>query len=596
VKLSFSSKVIGLVIVTVIVLSGAILGTVNYFVDRGFNEQTEREIERFSGTVQDIVEQYKQEITIVGTMLSGRPDVIQSIEKKDTAFLQKLGKEVMAQSGLGLITIADREGTVVARAHSDKTRDSVLGQINVNKALAGESTVAVEEGTVVKFSLRGGFPVKSEGKIVGSVTPGIDLSSNSDFVDMVKKKLGVECTIFHGDTRVCTTLTRDGHRVIGTKMDNPAVIETVLRKGQRFLLRNTIMGKDYQTAYWPIQTADGKIGGMLFIGKDRELVAQTARKTIWAVLLSVLVVGGLMVGAGFLFSIKTTKPLTAAMALLNEGADQVALASSQIQAASQSLAEGASEQAAGLEETSSSMEEMASMTKQNADNAVQVRAMMAEAGRIIEKVTCHMDEMARAMAAVMTSSQETAKIVKTIDEIAFQTNLLALNAAVEAARAGEAGAGFAVVADEVRNLALRAAEAARNTSNLIEGTVKAVRNGNDLTQSTQDSFRENVDISGKVAKLVEEISAASQEQAQGIDQINRALAEMDKTVQQNAASAEEAASAAEEMNSQSDRLRGLVGDLSSVVEGRRNGNDASAQARELVSVAKAKQLAILPRG
>lgn len=253
---------------------------------------------------------------------------------------------------------------------------------------------------------------------------------------------------------------------------------------------------------------------------------------------------------------------------LNEASEQVATASSEVAQASQSLAEGASEQASALEETSSSLEEMSSMTKQNADNASQAKALTQEARQIVDKVNDQMSRMVTAIQDVTRSSEETGKIIKTIDEIAFQTNLLALNAAVEAARAGEAGAGFAVVAGEVRNLAVRAAEAAKNTSDLIEKTIVTVKNSNDLTQQTQDAFKENMVISTKIGQLVNEIAAASHEQAQGIGQIGKAVAEMDKVVQQTAASAEESASASEEMNAQAIQMKTYVSRLLTIVEGK----------------------------
>jgi methyl-accepting chemotaxis protein len=194
-----------------------------------------------------------------------------------------------------------------------------------------------------------------------------------------------------------------------------------------------------------------------------------------------------------------------------------------------------------------------------------VADMMAEARQLVEDVNRKMNEMVAAITEATRTSEETGKIIKTIDEIAFQTNLLALNAAVEAARAGEAGAGFAVVADEVRNLAMRAAEAAKNTSNLIEGTVKKVKDGSELVGRTNEAFRQVADSSGKVADLVAEIAAASNEQSQGIGQINTAVTELDKVTQQNAANAEESASAAEEMSAQAETMKGMVNELVAIV-------------------------------
>ncbi|MEE9912830.1 MAG: hypothetical protein K4571_14035 [Deltaproteobacteria bacterium] len=250
---------------------------------------------------------------------------------------------------------------------------------------------------------------------------------------------------------------------------------------------------------------------------------------------------------------------------LSEVISNVSSGSAQVFSSAQQLADGASTQASSLEETSSSLEELSSMTKQNADNASQARAMMQEAGHIVEKVNRHMDDMAKAIAEITKSSEETGKIIKTIDEIAFQTNLLALNAAVEAARAGEAGAGFAVVADEVRNLAMRSAEAAKNTSELIENTMKAVKNGNELTSSTQEAFKDNIASSTKISQLVDEIATASQEQAHGIAQINRAVAEMDKVVQQAAYNAESSAAAAESMNAEVNQLEKRMEGLANII-------------------------------
>jgi len=261
---------------------------------------------------------------------------------------------------------------------------------------------------------------------------------------------------------------------------------------------------------------------------------------------------------------------------LTEGAEQVASASNQVSAASQSLAEGSTEQAAGLEETSSSLEEMSSMTKQNADNAQQANTLASEARKAADTGTESMSRMNTAINDIQKSSDETAKIIKVIDEIAFQTNLLALNAAVEAARAGEAGKGFAVVAEEVRNLAMRSAEAAKNTANMIEESVKNSKNGVDIAAEVGKVLEEIVQGIGKTTDLVSEIAAASAEQAQGIDQVNTAVAQMDKVTQQNAANAEESASASEELSAQAESMNEVVNELAILVGGNSNINRKKA--------------------
>jgi methyl-accepting chemotaxis protein len=283
----------------------------------------------------------------------------------------------------------------------------------------------------------------------------------------------------------------------------------------------------------------------------------------------ILIFAGAALVIGTLFALviarSVTRPIKRVVDSLTESAEQVAVASRQVSSSSLQLADGASEQASSLEQTTSSLEEMASMTKQNAGSASQANKLMNETKGVVSSASESMNHLTASMLEISKASEETSKIVKTIDEIAFQTNLLALNAAVEAARAGEAGAGFAVVADEVRNLAMRAAEAAKNTADLIDGTVKRVREGAEVVGKTSSEFAQVTGSIAKAGELVGEITAASNEQAQGIEQINRAAGQMDKVVQQNAANAEESASAAEEMNAQAEHMKAFVDELASIV-------------------------------
>jgi methyl-accepting chemotaxis protein len=301
-------------------------------------------------------------------------------------------------------------------------------------------------------------------------------------------------------------------------------------------------------------------------------VSTTARSNVMMIVgaLVAIVVGSLL---AVFITRGITKPINRIIASLKAGGQQTASASSQVASSSQSLAEGASEQAAAIEETTSSVEEMTSMIKQSAGNAGEAKQLAGQANSSATRGGEAMTRMSQAINDIKTSSDETAKIVKTIDEIAFQTNLLALNAAVEAARAGEAGKGFAVVAEEVRNLAQRAGEAARNTAEMIEAAVRNADGGVEISQEVGTALSEICEGSQKVNELVSEIAASSDEQAQGIEQINQAVGQMDTATQQAAANAEESASAAEELSSQAEELNGLVTELQKLV----GGNNAGSQ-------------------
>lgn len=291
--------------------------------------------------------------------------------------------------------------------------------------------------------------------------------------------------------------------------------------------------------------------------------------------------------------------LSGAVNAMAEASRQITAVSGHIASSSQTMAAGASDQAVSLENTSASLEEINSLTRQNADNTQQADTTMKGVQDNMLSADGSMVKLTDSMTEISKASEDTQRIVKTIDEIAFQTNLLALNAAVEAARAGEAGAGFAVVADEVRNLAMRAAESAGETSTLIDSTVDKIKTGSQLAQETNEMFSVANEASDRISTLITEISTASGEQAKGVDVINSSITQIETVTQDNAATAEETASAAEELASQVMAMDQTIRELQTMVGGSNGDKPAAtatpspaAPAKQISAVPKAQQLSM----
>ncbi len=286
-----------------------------------------------------------------------------------------------------------------------------------------------------------------------------------------------------------------------------------------------------------------------------------------------LTLGGILAGIfialslGLYLSRSLSKQLHDLASNLQVSSDEVASSASQVAAAGEVMAQGASEQASSLEETGSSLEELSSMTRRNADSTRQVKTLAQESRLAAEKGAQDMRTMIAAMEAIRDSSDDIARIIKTIDEIAFQTNILALNAAVEAARAGESGRGFSVVADEVRSLAQRSAQAAKETADKIEAAIAKTGQGVEMSGKVAQALNDIVGKARQVDELANEVASASQEQTEGINQINIAVSQVNKVTQDNAASAEESAAASEELSSQAEVVKQSVADLLRLVDG-----------------------------
>jgi len=311
---------------------------------------------------------------------------------------------------------------------------------------------------------------------------------------------------------------------------------------------------------------------------DKEASAATKRAVIEGILMACFT---LPVGiAVFLAVRKIVAGLRDALDVLNRITEEIAGAASQVSASSQSLAQGASRQAASIEETAASSQEIQSMARANSDNSRSMAGFVDESKREIVQANSELSAMVHSMNGINESSEKISKIIKVIDEIAFQTNILALNAAVEAARAGEEGQGFAVVADEVRNLAQRSAQAAHDTASLIQESIDKALQGKTQVDRVVGSIRAISQSSTKIASLVDGIAAGSAEECRGLDQIAKAISQMEQVTQMTAANAEESAASAEELNAQSDTMRDLVHQLNLLVNGSNQTEDSSQYFQE----------------
>ena len=320
----------------------------------------------------------------------------------------------------------------------------------------------------------------------------------------------------------------------------------------------TILG-----GYAPVNVMDWRVAA-----GQPAAVYETAIRKVRTLLLAVS--GGILLLSILIFSLvisRIVRPLRSLVNTLGASVHQVRLAASQVNSASQALASATSQQAASLEETSAALEELTGMTRQNADNALSANKLMLRADELMRLADEKMSQLVTAMEEITQASQDTKKIIKTIDEIAFQTNLLSLNAAVEAARAGDAGAGFAVVADEVRSLSQRSAEAARNTTGMIETSVQRINEGGTMMQETSIAYTEVQSTISQVKHLIAEISEASKEQAIGLDSISHAVHQMDLVVQNNAASSEETAASSNETARETDNIERDITSLDAMVNG-----------------------------
>ena len=570
-KMSLKKRILLPTIGLVVIAMGISTGVSYYMSSRALSDEATKNLSATATSRADLIdlwiESARGEI-----QTAARRAVYKDVLKGGTAGVQSANKELAEEAkNMGIFTrlnLMDAQGTAQASSFPDAVgKLKVADRDYFQKAMKGETVVSgvFLSRTTNEPTFSVAAPVKDGDKIIGVIFGVPDLPKFIEkFVTSLKLYKTGYIVLFDGTGIVFAH--KDKAQIMKMNLSDYEFGREMLKKKQG-MVDYEFQGQKRIAAFNHSKNVDWFIAVM---APSAEVFAEAKNMAI--VNLVLLILGVTAIIAVLFFIVRSiVGPINKISAGLDTGADQVAAASGEVASASQTLAEGSSEQAAAIEETSSSLEEMSSMTKQNADNAAHAKALMQKVKEIVDKVNIHVRDMAASIQEVSKSSEETGKIIKTIDEIAFQTNLLALNAAVEAARAGEAGAGFAVVAEEVRNLALRSAEAARNTSTLIENTIVTVRKSRELTEKTKSAFQENVEISDQVGTLVDEIAAASSEQAQGIDQVGKAVMEMDKVVQQTAANAEESASAAEELSAQAQQMKMFVQELVALVEGSGQG-------------------------
>lgn len=572
-KISLRNKFL-IPMIALIILGVGVSGTLSYLRAKAALETTiSGEISQIVSSTQNIMTSWLRDRTLdirswskqtIFTTALEDSSAGQSARKSSNAILSQLKNDYEYYEN---IVIANPQGDIMAAAEP-----SVVGKVKVKDRAYFEAAISGKLYTSGVIKSRGSghpvfaisTPLMTNDQIVGVLFGILDINIfNKLFIDPIK--VGKTGYAFVYDRQGNMIAHPDKSLILKLNMKDLDFGREMMKKTEG-VLHYKWKGVEKLVGFTPNKTLGWTICANVDKSDILAPVKALRNMNIWVTGISLIV--SVIVVLFIVRSIVT--PINNIVRLLNESAEQVTSASGEISSSSQSLAEGASEQAASIEETSSSLEEMSSMTKQNADNANQADNLMKAANQVVSQAESAMTKLNDSMVEIAKASEETSKIIKTIDEIAFQTNLLALNAAVEAARAGEAGAGFAVVADEVRNLAMRAAEAAKNTAALIESTVTKVGGGSELVGTTNDAFAQVADSARQVGELVAEIAVASNEQAKGIEQVNKAVTEMDTVTQQNAANAEESASAAGQMSAQAAQMKVAVGQLIALISGSGN--------------------------
>lgn len=494
-KKSISRKIQSLVTGAVMIV-GIIVCAVSYAIfNKGFTSYTHEEITRTGGTVRAYIKDLQNRSIGTAELLAGRPDVTEAVAVHDTSFLQRLAADADRKLGMDFITIADTSGIVIARGHSDKSGDSVINQENVVQALQGKTTCSFEEGTVVKFSLRAGSPVYRNGKIIGSVTTGYDFATD-EFVDMIKKNYGVECSIFKNDTRVSTTVTGDdGKRITGTKLTNAAVLQTVLEKGDTYIGKNVVFGKKYDTSYWPIYNSAGKAAGIFLIAKDMAVIRGQLRNQLSAsallTLLCTLVI--MIISAVFVRTI--TRPIKNVTAMLKDISEGSGDLTKRISIRSH---DEIGDMAAYFNSTLDKVKDLVlEIEKQSgilSDIGIELSSNMDETSSSIQQISTHIETITAQTESESTGVNETGTAVENIKNAIEKLNLFISQQSASVTQSS------AAVEEMVSNIASVTKTLGLNTENLT-GLKNASAQGKSDLLSMSEEISEIVKQSAGLAEI-----------------------------------------------------------------------------------------------
>ncbi len=597
-NMSIGIKLMIFIVVAVIIAITSIVSIAlfqfNSFNDTVSEEQAVKGMEGLNSVIKD----YKDQSLNFSTIISLNRDVINAVEQRDDNSIQNIISSMANGAKIDFITITDSNGIILASTHDgNKKGESIANQIQ--SAIKGDSFSTVDSGIINKLSASAGVPIKDPaGKIIGVILTGYILDKD-EIMDDLKQIYKTDLTLFWGDVRFNTTIVQNGNRLVGTKLDS-VIAEKVLTKREKYTGTAKILGMPYMCAYMPLFDSNNQAIGVLFSGQPISEVIAVRNRIITAVT-GIAVVSVLIFAISIYFYIKRkvsvplskvvssaekiadgnidvsidfrsndeigalcrsfnkmTKNLNEVLSNITISAKEVASGSNQMSASSIALSQGATEQASSIQELTATLDEISIQTKQNAKNANEANEIAENAKSNAVIGNDQMKQMLDSMREINKSSSDISKIIKVIDEIAFQTNILALNAAVEAARAGQHGKGFAVVAEEVRNLAMRSANAAKETTDMIESSIRKVEDGTQIANKTAQELNSIVEGVSKVANYVKDIAIASNEQATGIAQVNQAISQISQVVQTNSSTSEESAAASEELSSQAEVLKEQV--------------------------------------